>query len=741
VREDLGVRLAAVAAAIVVLLGTFAASHAAGASPPDDRRYELVSPPNKRGGDVLVTSWRSQASSDGNVFRFAALSGFVDAHGVAVATDYISERSTLAEPGTNGWTTHGIMAPQMGLSYSALIASQEPRYVGRLSEDLSAGIFYAWSPLTDDPSVQEVPNLYRRLDVHTPGIGTYTLVTRCPLCDATGIPLPPFTESGGSLGVFQRPTLAATSPDFEHVLFESRQRLTSDAPSQPPSCDYATFSIIFFCRSHLYEWDHGTVRLAGVLPDGTAADLSIAGQGAGSTNIPLLLRHVISDGADGHSRIFFTQPTDDAGSTLDEGAPPFIATSSGGKLFMRVDHAVTEQLNLSERTVDDTYAPGSFLDASADGTRAFFMTAQALTDDAPADGHQKIYLYDATRPSSDPHNLTLVSGLAGPGSESAFGVIGASDDGRYLYFVTEEGIYVWHDGAESRIGPKPLAGAVFELLGAGANWGLRPNQSRVTPDGRHMLFSAISGEGLGGYDHGNCSTGIGDGCRELYVYSADTGTIRCASCNPSGAPATGMATVDFGLNLVGGTGIDPINNRALAADGSRVFFSSPDPLVAADTNGSYDAYEYDVASGRISLLSSGKSPEDSYFVNASTSGDDAFFLTRERLVGWDTDEAYDLYDARVRGGFTEPAPAPTPCEGEACHGLPQPGVGASVGAGSATFNGAGNLHETLRHAKRGCARGRVLRRVHRKRRCVRTKRSRRAAGHRNAAGATKRRDA
>lgn len=38
----------------------------------------------------------------------------------------------------------------------------------------------------------------------------------------------------------------------------------------------------------------------------------------------------------------------------------------------------------------------------------------------------------------------------------------------------------------------------------------------VTPDGRHLLFIAEKGAGLGGYGHGNCS---GQSCRELYVYS------------------------------------------------------------------------------------------------------------------------------------------------------------------------------------------------------------------------------
>ena len=37
-------------------------------------------------------------------------------------------------------------------------------------------------------------------------------------------------------------------------------------------------------------------------------------------------------------------------------------------------------------------------------------------------------------------------------------------------------------------------------------------------------------------------------------------------------------------------------------------------------------------------------------MNASSSGRDAFFLTREQLVKADGDGSYDMYDARVDGG-------------------------------------------------------------------------------------------
>jgi hypothetical protein len=68
------------------------------------------------------------------------------------------------------------------------------------------------------------------------------------------------------------------------------------------------------------------------------------------------------------------------------------------------------------------------------------------------------------------------------------------------------------------------------------------------------------------------------------------------------------------------------------------------------------------------LLSSGRDPEASEFIDASADGSDAFFLTAASLVPSDPGSA-DLYDARVGGGFPIP-PSPIPCEADSCQALP-----------------------------------------------------------------------
>src|SRR4029077_19367630 len=108
--------------------------------------------------------------------------------------------------------------------------------------------------------------------------------------------------------------------------------------------------------------------------------------------------------------------------------------------------------------------------------------------------------------------------------------------------------------------------------------------------------------------------------------------------------------------------------RALSEDGSRIFFNSFGPLVPRDTNGVRDVYEWEragseeecvgakgaelyvaSAGGCLSLISSGQSPTDSEFTDASPDGRDAFFKTAASLQPQDPG-LIDIYDARAGGG-------------------------------------------------------------------------------------------
>jgi hypothetical protein len=128
----------------------------------------------------------------------------------------------------------------------------------------------------------------------------------------------------------------------------------------------------------------------------------------------------------------------------------------------------------------------------------------------------------------------------------------------------------------------------------------------------------------------------------------------------------------------------------MSDDGGRVFFDTPDPLVSRDANGATDVYEW-TPSG-VALISSGRSHDGSFLLDNGPNGNDVFFTTTEGLDPGDRDESYDVYDARVGGGFKKVDQA-APCVDDSCQGAlskapPTPASGSTV------FSGAGNQHLT-----------------------------------------------
>ena len=137
----------------------------------------------------------------------------------------------------------------------------------------------------------------------------------------------------------------------------------------------------------------------------------------------------------------------------------------------------------------------------------------------------------------------------------------------------------------------------------------------------------------------------------------------------------------------------------VADEGNRVFFDSQAPLVAQDTNGRQDVYEWEregtgsctaasaVNGGCQYLLSGGTSEADSWFIGASESGDDVFVASRANLAPRAGNEAFNLFDARVGG--VQPVTEPL-CTGTGCQGPPEPAPTFATPA-SVTFNGVGNF--------------------------------------------------
>jgi hypothetical protein len=110
-----------------------------------------------------------------------------------------------------------------------------------------------------------------------------------------------------------------------------------------------------------------------------------------------------------------------------------------------------------------------------------------------------------------------------------------------------------------------------------------------------------------------------------------------------------------------------------------VYFTSSESFDGRDVNGREDVYRW--KDGVRTLISTGKSPDPSIFMDVSADERDVFFLTSERLVAQDNDRIQDLYVARRGGGIAAQNVAPPAdeagCDGDACQGLAPSGVPAS----------------------------------------------------------------
>ena len=233
--------------------------------------------------------------------------------------------------------------------------------------------------------------------------------------------------------------------------------------------------------------------------------------------------------------------------------------------------------------------------------------------------------------------------------------------------------------------------------------------AQVSSDGRFLAF--MSQAPLTGFDNhvrgkDECRPAEPAACFEVFEYRADSEDLICVSCNPSGERPLGTANLSLinrDKNAVALSGFPQPTN--LTANDGRIFFETQDNLTLGDSNVRIkDVYEWEPngvgscerPAGCVYLISSGQGPNDSIFLDATPSGDDAFFITRDRLLPADRDEKLDLYDARaphVPGevlGFPEAKTAP--CQGESCKGAvsaPPPGKDPQSGQ----VGGSGNAHQ------------------------------------------------
>jgi DNA-binding beta-propeller fold protein YncE len=325
-------------------------------------------------------------------------------------------------------------------------------------------------------------------------------------------------------------------------------------------------------------------------------------------------------------------------------------------------------------------ADAHFQAATEDLSHVCFSEHAPLTPDAPADVENEyewvsgvLRLVTAESPA-ECQMASSVNEAAGY-SYSVSGAVLTGGEANERGEVAQSGqpnLYVKRNGVTMFIailGENEIGGCVHSGTCA-----------RVSPEG--AFFAFISTKSLTGYDNIDVNTGRPD--PEMFIYSAASDRLACASCDPSGEAPMADGTEMTGEGRGGNATL-----RYLSA-GGRLFFETAEGLLPSDTNGQDDVYEYEA--GQLHLISTGTSSKESELLDASESGGDVFFMTRQALLAQDTDaEGLSIYDARVDGGFPALSSPPACVTADACRAPSalQPSIfGAPA---SSTFSGAGNL--------------------------------------------------
>lgn len=394
---------------------------------------------------------------------------------------------------------------------------------------------------------------------------------------------------------------------------------------------------------------------------------------------------------------------------------------SDHQLFLRLAGAHTIEVSkpLSESCGEEIpcheatkRASADFAGASEDGSKVFFTTSAQLTGEDTDSGND-LYLAEIGCPSGGGcaaterrvTGLTQVSHDPNGGEADVLGVVRTAPDGSRAYFVAQGDLLSASErqALEGEGRSTPAVGAdnlymydaksgevkfIAELCsghtvsGSVENdrcpsfggtdkelWQLLNGDSSLAQtagdDGRYLVFVS----------YGQLTSDDTDAAADVYRYDAVTGSLQRISLGEDGYDSNGNSS-EFDSVIeaghYGGTVLRQyeLNNREISEDGSRIVFTTAEPLSPAATNHLVNVYEWheNAAGGEVSLLSDGSGPTSITDVVMAPSGRDVFFVTTQGLVPQDVDGQPDIYDARLGGGFAPQPAAEEPCSGDACQG-------------------------------------------------------------------------
>lgn len=591
---------------------------------PDCRAYEMVTPAEKSGSEVYAAfPHMFAASNSGERIQFPARTGFgeTDGSGYGGTGQYIASR------GPDGWTSKGI-TPTPALN-DTLQLFYTFTYVFDFSEELDRAVVSGYDLPGVEGAKPDSENLYLEDTEASKLLATVTNASH----EGEELNLPIF---------LLHPELGGSSANLGVVSFETYKNLVPEASGVVPK---------------VYAYEHGAVKLVGVLPDGSIpseGSVLVRGQVGNAVAAGAVERKdtVSRDG----SRVLFMSPA-----------------FGERQLYMRKNGSTTVLVSESENSEAGAAQNVQFQGATPDGTKVLFTTETRLLKSDPGGPGAALYMYTDSPDPETESNLTFISRGVSTGGGEGNVVKGVSEDGSHVYYIDNGVLVLWDEGQAQQIAPEPGApGAVQE-----------EGEAHISSNGRQIAFMSHDGALVRGEDL--ASLPIGN--TEIYVYDQESGKLACASCPQNGAAVTLGAELGVGATR-GSVGFEIYAQpRFLSSDGRYVFFNTEEALVARDTNGVTDAYEYDTQTGKLALLSTGEGEDGTWFVEAGADGRDVFLVTRQQLTRSDPDKLADLYDARAGGGLPEPPVPKPPCAGDACQGTPSAAPSFNT---ASEFEGQGN---------------------------------------------------
>jgi hypothetical protein len=634
----------------------------------DCRAYEMVSPVDKNNGDIfsLVNSTGfltalSKSSNDGAKFTYSSYRSFGAPAGAPFTNQYIATRAE-----GEGWNSESISAPIGSNGLHIFQLDTQDRV-------FTPNLCFSLLDTASEPPL-------------APGAGAagYSPYARSNCSGGSYESL--IHEEPPAAGVSLNVEFQGLSADGSVAVFRGPYRLTEDATSG-------------FQQTYV-TGRGGPQRSVCILPDGEAWPKSCsAGTTPNNTTTNFQDRYGTVTNAlstDGHL-LYWTasepDPSEDEG-TIQAGSGQVYLRENPAEPQSAISGGVcTEPEMACTIKVSGTVSSGSarFFAASPDGSQAIFELTGGTKDG-------NLYIYEAGGGS------TLIAG-------KVIGVAGFSENLSTVYFVSEQKIggegvagspnlYVSQEGSVEFIATLSATDAAHRgNIPSDANVAPIFHAAQASADGTALAF--ISTASLIGYDNTDAASAIPCGSQqsskvgvcdsEVYIYRVGSIGPVCISCDPSGAQPTGRLIQGPGSSTeslataasIPAPNYQLVTPHVISADGRRVFFDSFDALVPRDQNGAEDVYEWEAAGsskqcveagaeryvaaaeGCLSLISTGESPKDSEFLDASPGGRDAFFSTAQSLLPQDPGET-DVYDAREGGGFPAAANPAPPCEGEAC---------------------------------------------------------------------------